>query len=76
MADLIEVRVTTSVRAEADAICSRVVARRLAACAQVVAPISSTYRWGGEVQRAEEWFLLMKTTADRFGDLVSPDLES
>ncbi|WP_308441841.1 divalent-cation tolerance protein CutA [Microbispora siamensis] len=46
-------------------------ARRLAACAQVVAPISSTYWWAGEVQQAEEWLLLMKTTADRFEDLAA-----
>ncbi len=69
--DAIEVRVTSDSRDEADRIASAVVARRLAACAQVVAPISSTYRWGGEVQQAEEWLLLMKTTADRFENLAA-----
>ncbi|MEV5740220.1 divalent-cation tolerance protein CutA [Microbispora rosea] len=67
----VEVRVTTSSRHEADQIASTAVARRLAACAQVVGPISSTYWWTGEVQQAEEWLLLLKTTADRFEDLAA-----
>ncbi|MFC4589332.1 divalent-cation tolerance protein CutA [Sphaerisporangium corydalis] len=45
--------------------------RRLAACAQVVAPIASTYWWEGEVQRSDEWLLFMKTTSDRFDDLAA-----
>jgi len=71
MGNEIEVRVTTSKRQEADQIVTAVVARRLAASAQVVAQVSSTYWWEGEVQQAEEWLLLMKTTADRFDDLAA-----
>ncbi|GGO30820.1 hypothetical protein GCM10010116_61720 [Microbispora rosea subsp. aerata] len=71
MAECIEVRVTVSSRNEAEHITSTVVTRRLSACAQVVAPISSTYWWEGEVQQAEEWLLLMKTTADRFEELAA-----
>ncbi|MEU7696498.1 divalent-cation tolerance protein CutA [Microbispora hainanensis] len=69
--DCIEVRVTTSSRVGADHLCVVIVRQRLAACAQVIAPISSTYWWGGEVQQAEEWLVLMKTTADRFDDLAA-----
>jgi Uncharacterized protein involved in tolerance to divalent cations len=71
MSNEVEVRVTTDNRQEADGIASAVVSRRLAACAQVVAQISSAYWWEGEVQQAEEWLLLMKTTADRFDDLAA-----
>lgn len=71
MSGEIEVRVTADDRREADRIAAEVVSRRLAACAQVVAPISATYWWEGEVQRSEEWLLLMKTTADRFDDLAA-----
>ncbi|MFI7629697.1 divalent-cation tolerance protein CutA [Microbispora rosea] len=67
----IEVRVTVSGRREAELISSSVVSQRFAACVQIVANISSTYWWGGEVQQAEEWLLLMKTTADRFEDLAA-----
>src|SRR5690606_6092147 len=71
MSTEVEVHVTTSNRQEADQIASAVVSRRLAACAQVVAKISSTYWWEGEVRQAEEWLLLMKTTTDRFDDLAA-----
>ncbi|MFJ2030530.1 divalent-cation tolerance protein CutA [Streptosporangium sp. NPDC087985] len=43
---------------------------RLAADAQIVAPIESTYWWAGEIRRSEEWLLLMKTTVDRFEELA------
>ncbi|MED7929197.1 divalent cation tolerance protein CutA [Nonomuraea sp. LP-02] len=44
MADYIEVHVTAGDRGEAGRICRVVGERRLAACAQVVGPITSTYR--------------------------------
>src|SRR5829696_1129211 len=43
---------------------------RLAACAQVVGPIESTYRWDGEVTDATEWLVLFKTTAERCEALI------
>lgn len=39
------------------------VERRLAACAQVSGPITSTYWWQGEVTTAEEWVCVLKTRA-------------
>lgn len=38
---------------------------RLAACASVLPPMRSVYRWQGTVEQAEEVLLLAKTTADR-----------
>jgi periplasmic divalent cation tolerance protein len=40
-----------------------VVRSRLAACAQVEGPITSVYRWDGQVQREHEWRLVCKTRA-------------
>ncbi|GIH22188.1 hypothetical protein Aph01nite_04980 [Acrocarpospora phusangensis] len=70
MTEHIEVRVTAGSPAEAERICGAVVGARLAACAQTVGPIVSTYWWEGRVQRSEEWLLLLKTRADLFGELV------
>ncbi|MFD0883682.1 divalent cation tolerance protein CutA [Streptosporangium algeriense] len=42
-----EVWVTVSSRAEASRICPAVMEQRLAAAAQVIAPIESVYRWAG-----------------------------
>lgn len=34
---------------------------RLAACVQVIGPMTSTYRWNGQVETAKEWLCLAKT---------------
>lgn len=58
----LQVQTAVGSRQDADRIADDLVARRLAACVQVLAPMTSTYRWRGEVERAEEWLLLAKTT--------------
>jgi periplasmic divalent cation tolerance protein len=54
---------TTGSREEADKIASDLVQRSLAACVNVLGPVASTYRWQGKVECAEEFLLLIKTTA-------------
>lgn len=49
---------------EANKIAEALVQRRLAACVNVVGPISSVYRWKENVEPAQEWLLLVKTTAE------------
>jgi periplasmic divalent cation tolerance protein len=41
------------------------VEERWAACAQIAGPIRSTYRWGGNVEHATEWYCHLKTTEAR-----------
>jgi periplasmic divalent cation tolerance protein len=60
---------TAGSREEADRLAAALVERRLAACVNVVGPIASLYRWQGKVERAEEFLLLIKTTAERFPDI-------
>ena len=50
---------------EAKAIGTALVADRLAACANILGPINSIYRWEGEIQDDQEAVLIAKTTADR-----------
>jgi periplasmic divalent cation tolerance protein len=72
MADsYVQVSTTTDQREEADDLADLVVERRLAACAQVVGPITSTYWWKGEKESAEEWLILMKTTSARQQELLA-----
>jgi periplasmic divalent cation tolerance protein len=54
----------------ADRIGRLLVERRLVACFQVLGPIRSTYRWRGEIEQADEWLCLAKTTTDRCAELV------
>jgi periplasmic divalent cation tolerance protein len=49
----------------------RLVEERLAACSQVIGPVSSVYRWRGEVETAAEWYCHLKTTAARVPALLS-----
>jgi periplasmic divalent cation tolerance protein len=61
-----QVTTTLPSRQAAEALAGSVVEERLAACAQVVGPVASTYRWQGSVERAEEWYCHLKTTVERF----------
>jgi periplasmic divalent cation tolerance protein len=42
---------------------------RLAACANVLAPVTSFYRWEGAEEQATEWPVLLKTAAQRYDAL-------
>lgn len=66
------VQVTTTLpgREAADRLADELVRARLAACAHVVGPVASTYRWAGGVERAEEWYCHFKTTRARLGALA------
>lgn len=67
----VQVTTTTDSRKEAAEIAKAAVTGRLAACAQLVGPIASVYWWEGEIESAEEWMVLFKTTADCFDDLAA-----
>jgi periplasmic divalent cation tolerance protein len=53
---------TVPSREEANTIASELVSRRLAACVNILGPISSVYHWQGEMERSEEFLLLVKST--------------
>jgi len=40
--------------------------RKMAGCVQIVGPITSIYRWKGQIEKAEEWLCLIKTKAELF----------
>ena len=56
-------------RESAEKLALLLVERRLAACVNILAPCASVYRWRGEIQRAEEHPLLIKTGQDRYAEL-------
>ncbi|HZD02553.1 MAG TPA: divalent-cation tolerance protein CutA [Actinomycetes bacterium] len=67
----VQVATTTATEEEARQIARGAVERRLAACAQVVGPITSTYWWQGAIETAAEWLCLLKTTAPLFEALAA-----
>ncbi len=67
--DCVQVVTTTETREEADRLARSAVERRLAACAHVAGPITSTYWWRDAVETATEWQCVLKTTAARLDEL-------
>jgi periplasmic divalent cation tolerance protein len=68
-ADHLQVQTTVSSEEEAEAMSRALVERRLAACVQVLGPVSSRYRWKGEVEEAHEWLCVAKTEAARYEEV-------
>jgi len=66
MTEAIQVVTTAATKADAQAIATAVVSKRLAACAQVIGPITSTYWWQGRVETADEWLCIMKSRQDLY----------
>ncbi|MEO0073174.1 MAG: divalent-cation tolerance protein CutA [candidate division WOR-3 bacterium] len=61
MTNLLQVSTTFSRRSDALRIARTLVEQRLAACAQIVGPITSIYWWQGRRYRSREWLCLLKT---------------
>jgi periplasmic divalent cation tolerance protein len=68
-AEYLQVTTTAGSEKEAERIGSALVERRLAACVQIVGPISSRYRWQGAVERSTEWMCVAKTSTVRYAEL-------
>jgi periplasmic divalent cation tolerance protein len=60
---------TTVPKQAADELAARLVDERLAACVNVQAPMTSTYRWRGAIEREEECQLVVKTSGKRLAEL-------
>jgi periplasmic divalent cation tolerance protein len=69
MTNCCQVTTTLPQRDLAQQLATRLVELRLAACAQVVGPVISTYRWQGAIEVTEEWYCHLKTTLERVPEL-------
>ena len=67
----IDIWVNCPDRATAERIAEAAIEERLAACANVLAPIFSLYRWKGAVERAEETPLVLKTRRAHFDAMAA-----
>jgi periplasmic divalent cation tolerance protein len=62
--------VTTSSKKEAEKIAQRLLDERLIACANIMGPVSSLFRWSGKMEKAEEYLIIMKSRKDLFEKLA------
>ena len=67
--DQIVVLMTAPNVEEATRIGEMLVERKLAACVQILPPMTSIYVWKGEVERASEILLVAKSTRATFDEL-------
>jgi periplasmic divalent cation tolerance protein len=67
----IDVWINCPDRPTAERIATAVIEQRLAACANILAPVASLYHWKGSVERAEEIPLVLKSRAALFEDLCA-----
>ena len=69
METYVQVVTTTETREDGKKIAKDLVEKRLAACAQLVGPIVSTYWWKDKVETAEEWQCLIKSKKSLYGEV-------
>lgn len=65
----IQISTTAASEEEANAIARLLVEKRLAACVQVIGPITSHYRWQGKIETAGEYLCLAKSTAALYPEI-------
>ena len=61
---------TVSSQEEGTKIAEKLVGEGLAACVNVVPSVVSVYEWKGEIERAGEALLIIKSIAEKVGDLM------
>ena len=71
MTDKIVVLSTCASEEEAETLARSMVEQRLAACVNVIPRVRSYYRWKGALESGEEWLLLIKSSRDRFQQLMA-----
>lgn len=76
MTDVMVVVTTMETTADAERMANVLVAGELAACVQILPPITSLYRWQGKVEKAAEILMLIKTTRQTYPKLETAILEN
>ena len=70
-ADIVIVLTTLGAAADAETFARTLVEEQLAACVNVLSPMSSTYRWKGSIEQESERQIVIKTTKDRLPALAA-----
>ena len=62
----IQITTTNDDLQELEQIGMQLIDQRLAACCQIIGPITSIYRWKEKIEESTEWMCLIKTTAELY----------
>ena len=66
MTEFIQIVTTVETAADAERIANALLTQRLAACVQIVGPITSRYWWQGTIEQATEYQCLIKSRQELF----------
>jgi len=69
--EFIQVLTTVDDEGKAKGIANAILEKRLAACVQVIGPISSSYWWKEKIEHSKEWICLAKARAEDYEQLQS-----
>lgn len=69
MSEYIQVFTTTNEREIAEKIAEHLIQKRLAACIQIIGPITSQYWWEGKITKDSEFLIIAKTKVDRYPEV-------
>ena len=75
MSGHIQVLTTAENKEDANKIAKTLVDNGLAACVQIIGPISSIYRWKGKTVEGEEWLCVIKTRSGLYDRVEKEILE-
>ena len=70
----IQVITTVSERSDAEKITRKLLEERLAACVQIIGPITSSYWWRGKIETEEEWLCFIKSNETHY-DAVEKNIK-
>ena len=69
MTEYIQVLTTVEQKADAEKIVKSLLEKHLAACAQIIGPMTSYFHWQGKLDSAREYLCLIKSREDLFPEL-------
>jgi len=67
--EYIQVITTTEKKEDAEKIAKTLTEKRLAGCVQILGSIVSTYWWKGNIESAEEWLCIIKSSKNLYKEL-------
>jgi periplasmic divalent cation tolerance protein len=69
MTEHVQVLTTVEHKADAEKIAKILVEKHLAACVQIIGPLTSYFTWEGKLDTAQEYLCLIKSRDDLFAEL-------
>lgn len=68
--EIVLILVTAANKAEAEQISQFLVEKKLVACCNIITPISSIFRWKGEICKEDEVLMILKSVSKNFNSIV------